>query len=340
MAMNDAEHKVMNLSQIAAELGVSKTTVSRAISGKGRVSEETRAKVQAYIRIHNYRPNLVARGLAQNKTYNVALVIPRHFQQLDLAFLRRTMGAVYELATQNDYDVLLSMVSERDTSPLRRLLDNHKIDGAILTRTIMNDPLIPLLKEYSLPFVAIGRPQPPDDQVMSVDNDQVGGARELTTLLLMKGMRRIAILGGTLLYTVNQSRVQGFRQAYAQMNLPVEENLVYLELESDSQRINALEKALTFGPDCILCMDEEVASLVMRTLRQRGIKVPEQIKVASLYDSPELVNMVPQVTAVQYDAFQLGNMAMQQLLATMEGTEVERRLELGFQVILRDSTKT
>lgn len=337
MAIETTSHRTLNISQIAEALGVSKTTVSRAISGKGRVSEATRGRVLEYIQQHNYRPNMLARGLAQHKTYNVALVIPRHFQQLDLAFLRRTMGAVYELAAQHDYDVLLSMVSERDTTPLRRLLDNHKIDGAILTRTLESDPLIPLLQEYDLPFVCMGRPTNQD--VLSVDNDQVGGACELTTLLLMKGLQRIAIFGGTMLYTVNQSRMEGFRKAHEQMGVPLDESLVYVELESDSRRVNALEKALSLEPDCILCMDEEVASLVMRILRQRGIRVPEQIKVASLYDSVDLINMMPQVTAVQYDAFQLGNMAMQQLLAVIDGQRVEQRVELGFQVILRDSTK-
>lgn len=338
MAQAETSRRVLNISQIAEELGVSKTTVSRAISGKGRVSEATRNRVQEYIRQHNYRPNLVARGLAQHKTYNIALVIPRHFQQLDLAFLRRTMGAVYELATQNDYDVLLSMVSERDSTPLRRLLDNRKIDGAILTRTLRDDPLVPLLQEYGLPFVAIGRPMA--QGVLSVDNDQVGGARELVTLLLMKGLQRIAVLGGTLLYTVNVSRMEGYRKAHEQMGVPVDERLIFTELESDSQRMNALEKALAQNPDCLLCMDEEVAALVVRSLRQRGIQVPEQLKVASLYDTNELINLTPQVTAVRYDAFQLGNMAMQQLLAAMDGKPVEQRVELGFQVILRDSTKT
>ena len=333
----ETNRRIMNISQIAEELGVSKTTVSRAISGKGRVSEETRSKVQEYIRKHNYRPNLVARGLAQSKTYNIALVIPRHFQQLDLAFMRHTMGAVYEFATKNDYDVLLSMVSERDVAPVRRLLDNRKIDGAILTRTIQNDPLIPLLQEYGLPFVAMGRPT--EEDVYSVDNDQVGGARELVTLLLMKGLQRIAILGGTMMYTVNGSRLQGYRKAHEQMGVPVDERLIFTELESDTQRLNALDKALALNPDCLLCMDEEVASLMVRTLRQRGMQLPEQIKVASLYDTSELTNITPQVSAVRYDAFQLGNAAMQQLMNLMDGKPTEQRVELGFQVILRDSTK-
>jgi DNA-binding LacI/PurR family transcriptional regulator len=338
MEQEETRSKNTNLSQIAEELGLSKTTVSRAISGKGRVSEETRARVQESIRLHDYRPNQQARGMAQNKSYNIALVIPRRFPQMDLTFLRKTMSAVYELATQNDYDVLLSMVNEQDPSPLRRLLTSRKIDGAILTRTLASDPLLPLLKEYGLPFVAIGRPNMPD--VVSVDNDQVNGSCELTTMLLLKGMRRIAVLGGTMLYTVNQCRLEGVRKAYEQMQIRMDENLLFMELESDSQRVNALERAMMLAPQCILCMDEEVAALVMRTLQKNGVRVPEQVRVASMYDSVELLQCEPQVTALQYDAFQLGNIATQQLLALIEGRPVERRVELGYQLSMRDSTKT
>lgn len=125
------------------------------------------------------------------------------------------MRSVYQVAGDSDYDVLLTLVDENETRPVERLLDNRKIDGLILTRTLERDPLIPLLKARKVPFVAIGQPE--DDQVLSVDHDQVGGCREMTSLLLMKGMKHIALLGGSMLYTVNQSRLEGFRQAYVKM---------------------------------------------------------------------------------------------------------------------------
>ena len=338
MAQQDTGRQRMNISSIAAELGISKTTVSRAISGKGRVNEATRARVQEYIRLHHYQPSMLARGLAENRTYNIAMVISRQFSTLDLPFLRKSMSAIYELASQNDYDVLLTMVGERETAPMTRLLNNRKIDGAILTRTLESDPLIPILKASGLPFVAIGSPADPD--VLQVDNDQIGGCRELTALLLMKGLHRIALLGGSMLYTVNQSRLEGFRQAYEQAGLVMDESLLFLELESESQRVHAIEHALAAAPDCILCMDEDVTGLVMRMLKRRGVRVPQDVKIASLYDSEELLTYSTPVTAVQFDAAQLGHVAVRQLIAAMEGQPVEKRVELGFQVVLRDSTKT
>ena len=95
---------------------------------------------------------------------------------------------------------------------MQRLLVNHKIDGVILARSLERDPLIPLLQQSKLPFIAIGRPA--DPTVLYVDHDQVGGCREMTNLLLMKGLHRIALLGGSMLYTVNQTRLEGFRQAH------------------------------------------------------------------------------------------------------------------------------
>lgn len=195
--------KKIDISQMAEDLGVSKTTVSRALSGNGRVSEATRARVVQYAKEKNYVPNMLARGLVTQQSYNISLVFSRQFGNLAAPFLRKTVSAVYDIAARNDYDVLMTMVGEQETSPMQRLLVNRKIDGVILARTLERDPLIPMLQKSGIPFVAIGRPA--DQDVISVDHDQVGGCRELVSLLLMKGLHRIALLGGSMLYTVNQS---------------------------------------------------------------------------------------------------------------------------------------
>ena len=229
-------------------------------------------------------------------------------------------------------------MGENETRPVERLLDNRKIDGLILTRTLERDPLIPLLKARKVPFVAIGQPE--DDQVLSVDHDQVGGCREMTSLLLMKGMKHIALLGGSMLYTVNQSRLEGFRQAYVKMGQKIDESLLFLELESDDLRMEAVQQAVERGADCILCMDERLAQLTLNMLKQLNLRVPQDIRLASLYDNENLVNTVPPITAVQFNADILGLKATQQLLCVLQGQPVKTRMELGYQVSLRESTQT
>ena len=317
--------KPIDITQIAQVLGVSKTTVSRAISGNGRISAATRQRVLDYVKEHNYTPSMMARGLVKRCSYNISLVISTQFSDFELPFLRKVMRSVYQVAGDSDYDVLLTLVGENETRPVERLLDNRKIDGLILTRTLERDPLIPLLKARKVPFVAIGQPE--DDQVLSVDHDQVGGCREMTSLLLMKGMKHIALLGGSMLYTVNQSRLEGFRQAYVKMGQKIDESLLFLELESDDLRMEAVQQAVERGADCILCMDERLAQLTLNMLKQLNLRVPQDIRLASLYDNENLVNTVPPITAVQFNADILGLKATQQLLCALQGQPVETRME-------------
>lgn len=82
---------VITISDVAEALGVSKTTVSRAISGKGRIGEATRQKVLAYIEEHDYKPNVIARGLAQSKTFNLCVVMPEDYALVDLPFFRKSL---------------------------------------------------------------------------------------------------------------------------------------------------------------------------------------------------------------------------------------------------------
>ena len=330
--------KPIDITQIAQALGVSKATVSRAISGNGRISAATRQRVLDYVKEHNYTPSMMAHGLVKRCSYNISLVISTQFSDFELPFLRKVMRSVYQVAGDSDYDVLLTLVGENETRPVERLLDNRKIDGLILTRTLERDPLIPLLKARKVPFVAIGQPE--DDQVLSVDHDQVGGCREMTSLLLMKGMKHIALLGGSMLYTVNQSRLEGFRQAYVKMGQKIDESLLFLELESDDLRMEAVQQAVERGADCILCMDERLAQLTLNMLKQLNLRVPQDIRLASLYDDEALQGCTPQITAVSFDAEQLGRRTAQQLLSLIRHQPVETRTLLGYQVGLRLSTQT
>ena len=130
------EDRNLTIGDIAQELGVSKTTVSRAISGKGRIGEETRRKVLAYIEEHNYSPNVVAKGLAQNKTFNLGLVLPGDYNIVELPFFQKCMLGISRTASEAGYDVLISMVTSDNITQLQRAVTNRKIDGAILTRTL------------------------------------------------------------------------------------------------------------------------------------------------------------------------------------------------------------
>lgn len=167
------ETEKMTIEQVADALGVSKTTVSRALSGKGRISEETRAKVYAYMGRTRTEP-AAPQGGEKVRTNNIAMIVPQRFITLDLPFLRKCMGGICIMADQRGYDLMLCYASNTEYSQLQRQLANHKVDGVILTYAMADDPCIELLRQYETPFVLIGRSE--DKTIPQADNDQVAAA--------------------------------------------------------------------------------------------------------------------------------------------------------------------
>lgn len=325
------------ISDIAEALGVSKTTVSRAISGKGRIGEVTRKRVLDYIEEHDYKPNVIARGLAQSKTFNLCVVMPGNYAIVDLPFFQEVIAGIQEIAGMNEYDILLCICQENDISNLERILHNHKVDGVVLLRTFMKDLQIELLTERQVPFVTTGSTA--YRKVKQVDNDHQSACRELTSILLMRQMKRIALLGGNESHVVTQNRYRGYVQAHEQAGIALDEEFVYMNLESRAFIDRAVENALEKGADCILCMDDAICGQVLRKLRQEHVKVPQDVKVASFYNSSVLENNIPSITSLTFDARELGMEACKNLLAQIDGEKVPERTLLSYEVVLKESTK-
>ena len=138
--------KNLTIDDIARDLGVSKTTISRAISGKGRISAATRDKVMAYASKHNYRPSAAAKGLAERRTRNLMLVLP------DTESAWEILRGVWEEALQQEYTVLLCFPTKEGKAVFRQSLDNHKVDGVILAVT--DQELSKLLKQRRIPYAS------------------------------------------------------------------------------------------------------------------------------------------------------------------------------------------
>lgn len=335
--MDKEEKKNITIADVAEALGVSKTTVSRAISGKGRIGKETKDRVLAYIEEHDYKPNAIAKGLAQSKTYNLCVVMPGNYEVVDWNFFQACLFGIQEMAETAGYDVLLSMCRQSDISSLERIIANRKVDGVVLMRTFLKDAQIEFLQQKGIPFVTTGSTN--YDNVMQVDHDHRSACKELTSIILMKGMKRIALVGEDEGYMVTLSRLRGFREAYEQMNVPLDESLLYLSPENRVRVDKTVTDILEQKVDCILCMDDAIASRVLKVLREKQVKVPEDVRVASFYDSTILENNVPSITSLSFDAKELGRAACRILLDMIEDLEVQERTLLPYEVVLKESTK-
>lgn len=228
--METEEKKIYTIEDIARELGVSKTTVSRAISGKGRISQATRDRVRAFIKEHDYRPNVVAKGLAQRKTYNIALLMPKDYVATEFLFFKDCMNGICEMASSYEYDIIISMIDGADVSQIQRLEANRKVDGIIVSRAVVSSKVQKYLKNCKEPYILIGPSS--DPEVPFVDNKNQEAGKELTSIMLMKGFRNLALLGGNQSYNVTGSRYQGFLEAHEEMGVSVNENLIFMDTDN------------------------------------------------------------------------------------------------------------
>lgn len=325
------------MDDVAKELGVSKTTVSRAVSGKGRIGEETRKRVLDYIAQHNYQPNAIAKGLANSRTYNIGMVLPADLLSSDLPFFPKALKGISEVASKEEYDVIMILVDENDLSRLARVLENHKVDGLILMRTMQDDKPAEMLKRGDIPFVTIGLMD--DAQVCQVDHDHVDACRELTGILLMKGLKKIALAIGDMNYVINRKRLEGFRKAHEELGIPLDESLIFTDVNAPMYAARITDTILMRSVNCIIGADDLITSQVMKRLEEEKIRIPQDMRLASFYDSQLLRSARTGVTAVKFHTEELGREACRVLLHQLREEEVPHVTKLSYEVAMRESTK-
>lgn len=330
----------LTIDDIARDLGVSKTTVSRAISGKGRISAATRERVLNYIQQCNYRPSAAAKGLAESRTYNLALVIPRSFIALDQPFIRDGMSAICEEAFLQDYSILICLSTDDSPAALLRTLDNRKVDGVILSRTVENDALVDILTQRDIPFATMGS-LPPEHKgcaTIESDHDQIGACHAFSRKLLKGYTGKAALLGNDMHYIVNQSRLAGFRQAAAELGIPEENVYLRANLYDRAVCCAAVDELLELGVRRFFAMDNDLCMQVFDRLKEHGLSIPGDVQVASMYDAAQLTACSPAISALRFDAAELGRISCRELLRCLRGEAFDPSPRLGYEICLREST--
>ena len=321
----------LTIDDIAKELGISKTTVSRSISGKGRISEKTRKRVLDFIEKNNYKPNLMAKGLAQSKTFNIGWVVPGDSEMTALSFFQQCMLGVIDVAEHADYDLLITTIFDHNISGLLRVLDNHKVDGVILGQTLTHDPAIRALKKSGIPFVTVGSTE--EKNVVQIDHDHENACRELSSILKMKGIRSSVLIAGAEDKVVTQSRRRGYEEGMEGIK-----TTIYMNCNKTEEIEHAVEDALRLKTDCIVCEDDRICYSVLAKLKKDGISIPSQVRVASFYNSALIEENQPAITSLYYDPKALGSTACRTLLAMIGGETPDMHQMLGYEVMLKAST--
>ena len=233
--------------------------------------------------------------------------------------------------------MLLSIVTADRITQLERAVTNRKIDGAILTRTLADDVPMRYLQESGVPFVAIGSTD--DARTVQIDNDHRGACGELTGRLLDGGIRSLALIGGREEFIVTKNRLLGFEDAFGKRPDWNGSRQTFLNVDTDREVEEIVEKLLKEQTECIVCMDDFLCGCVLDVMQTRQVSVPGQVQVVSFYDSSLLANRTPSVTSIRFDVEELGKMACGTLLKMLDGEVAQGRTLLGYEVRMRESTK-
>lgn len=326
----EAVEKKITIADVAEHLGVSKTTVSRAISGKGRISEETKRRVQVYINQMDYKPNVIAKGLAQSKTFNIAVMLPMDCDMQELPFFQNCMCGICEAAAKRDYDVLTVYTTSGGLGGLERIISNHKVDGVVLSRTLVEDAAAEYLKKRNVPVVAVGSSA--DMSLVQVDHDHRSACRELTQHLLNQGIRKMGLIGGNESHVVTRNRYEGFADAFRMAGQPIDMNLVHFGVEKAQDIEQAVEELLEKKAECIVCMDDMICNHVIQKLRETDTNLLNAVKVVSFYGGVSGSVLASQVETVEFDAKKLGSVTCNTLLDVIEGRQIATKQLLPYKL--------
>jgi len=317
--------KKVTLKQIARELDVSISTVSKSLRNSLEIGEETRLKVQAFAKFYNYKPNNIALSLKNRKTKTIGIIIPEivHY------FFSTVINGIEHVANENGYSVIICLSDDSfDKEVLNmELLANGSIDGFIMSlskETQQKEDFhhISEVINQGMPVVMFDRVT--DDILCDkVIIDDEKAAYEAVQSLIDKGRKKIALVTTVDYVSVGKLRTDGYTKALLDNNIPFDENL-FIKIENiDNCEIkigNLLEdKAI----DAVFAVNELFAVTTIKTANKIGIKVPEDLAVIAFTDGIISKYSTPTITTVSQRGMEMGKVAAKILIERLESEEEE-----------------
>lgn len=273
----------MNLKQLSETLGLSQTTVSRALNGYPEVAEATRAKVLQAAAQHNYRPNARAKSLATGRAMAVGHVLPVSSQGeiVNPVFSDFVAGAS-EAYLRHGYDMVLSLVpDDGEEKAYREMAAKGAVDGIIVHGPRTDDRRIGLLREIGLPFVVHGRISRRSDDYDWVDVNNLRAFQRATEFLIDFGHRRIALINGMTTMDFAERRQAGYFAAMQDRGLPIDDTLIRSDQMTETFGYCSARDMLgrPDGPTAFLCSSIISAIGVRRAVEERGLQMARDVSI-------------------------------------------------------------
>lgn len=331
----------VTIKDVAREANVATSTVSRVLSNSHKISDKTKEKVNEAIKKLNYTPNIIARGLANNRTRILAVILPKEAEDIfSNPFFVQAMKGISIYAQKENYYIMYAFKQEGkdDKEWFKKFIDSNLVDGICLLNSKENDDTINYLNDIEFPFVVIGRPDEVNN-VLWVDNNNVKAMYDLVQMLIDYGHKEIAFIGAKANLNVSRDRLKGYKQALIDNRIEIKNSLIYEAEEfTQSNGSYAINKILDSNrPTAVVATDDLLAFGAQETLNELGVK---NMSIAGFNNIPMSEYQNPPLSSVDINAEELGFYATKLIIDKLEGKSSNRNSYIiDTKLIERESIK-
>ncbi len=335
-----SRHQI-TIMDIARELGISKSTVSRALKDHPDIKQETRQLVKEYAEKSGYRPNMMALNLKKNKSNIIGVIVP----DIERPFYASLISGIQQQANRHNFFVLVSQSKDSYVAELnivQTLLD-LRVSGIILchSKETVQFPHFDEILKRGVPLLLVARPSN-KHQVSLVSTDYFVGGYMIGEHLVKQGYKDIAIISGPPTLMMSNQQIDGCINAVENAGYTIPKNRIKY---CNFQRERVLSEAMgllngNHPPDAFFCVHDRAAIELLKLFGQKGIKVPEDVGVAGFGNEPVSSYIMPGLTTIAQDPFRQGELAteiiLQEILSEIP-TQVQEQI-MQPRLIVRQST--
>jgi LacI family transcriptional regulator len=333
-------HSEPTIHDIAKELKISASTVSRALNDNPRISLKTKEKIKAVADSLGYRPNTLASNLRNKKSNTIGIVVPL----INRNFFSAVISGVEDVAFKAGYNVVISQSNDqaaKEISIVHSMFSN-RVDGLIISIAMQTNTFdhLRLFRKKNIPLVFFDRAVPEIEADKIVVDDQAGGYK-VTQHLIDQGYKRIAHIAGPQNLIIYKLRKKGYLEALKENGIAPDESLILVNTLTSEEGVLAVQQlmSLPHPPDAIFCSNDTIALSVMIYLRDQGIRIPQDIGIVGFSNEPYSKVVSPPITTIVQPGFEMGQKAAELIIQQIENKEkTYQTIVLTTELEIRDSS--
>ena len=316
-----ANGKEVTIYDIAKKLNISPATVSRGLQDHPAISKKTKKKIADTVDKMGYRSNHFARNLRQRETKTIGVIV----HELNSSFITSVLSGIERVSTEAGYDLIIAHSSEsaKKEAANAKNLFHKRVDGLIASLSFDTTDLnhFDPFKAKGVPIVFFDRvEQDGHNTVVVIDNAQCG--YDATQHLISQGCKRIGHITSSLKRNVYSQRFKGYKEALLDNELAFDKKLLIVADLSEAAAVASADKILAMKPrpDGLFVTNDFVAAVVIRTLKEAGVRIPKDIAVVGFNNDAVGKLIEPQLTTVNYPGRDIGEIAARHLINHLKGS--------------------